>query len=144
MLRLSLYFLSLSILSASLPQLPVDLISDEHWALSYSGFRKGQHPDRGDGAKNPSEAQIIEDLNILLNEGFKLVRMYDCDTNTQMTLEVIKKNKYATEKEIEKINQEVKEIVADAVKFAEESQFPTEQDLYDSVYEQEDYPFIKD
>ena len=94
MLRLSLYFLSLSILSASLPQLPEDLISDEHWALSYSGFRKGQHPDRGDGAKNPSEAQIIEDLNILLNEGFKLVRMYDCDTNTQMTLEVIKKNNF--------------------------------------------------
>ena len=59
-------------------------------------------------------------------------------------LEVIKKNKYATEKEIEKINQEVKETVADAVKFAEESPFPTEQDLYDSVYEQEDYPFIKD
>ena len=58
--------------------------------------------------------------------------------------EVIKKNKYATEEEIEKINQEVKEIVADAVKFAEESPFPTEQDLYDSVYEQEDYPFIKD
>ena len=59
-------------------------------------------------------------------------------------LEVIKKNKYASDKEIEKINQEVKEIVADAVKFAEESPFPTEQDLYDSVYEQEDYPFIKD
>jgi len=59
-------------------------------------------------------------------------------------LEVIKKNKYASDKEIEKINQEVKEIVADAVKFAEESPFPKEQDLYDSVYEQEDYPFIKD
>lgn len=91
MLRLSLLSLCMSILSASLPQLPSDLISDEHWALSYSGFRKGQHPDRGDGAKNPSEAQIIEDLNLLLDEGFSLVRMYDCDTNTQMTLEVIRK-----------------------------------------------------
>ena len=59
-------------------------------------------------------------------------------------LDIIKKNKYASDKEIEKINQEVKEIVADAVKFAEESPFPKEQDLYDSVYEQEDYPFIKD
>ena len=59
-------------------------------------------------------------------------------------LDVIKKNKYASDKEIEKINHEVKEIVADAVKFAEESPFPKEQDLYDSVYEQEDYPFIKD
>lgn len=60
------------------------------------------------------------------------------------TLEVIKKNKYLSEKEIEKINQEVKELIADAIQFAEESPFPVEQDLYDSVYEQEDYPFIKD
>ena len=85
---------SLSCLVASLPQLPQDLIDGEHWALSYSGFRKGQHPDRGDGAKNPTEAQIIEDLNILIDEGFKLVRMYDCDTNTQMTLEVIRKHNF--------------------------------------------------
>ena len=91
MIRLILLFLNLSILCASLPQLPSDLINDEHWALSYSGFRKGQHPDRGDGAKNPSEAQIIEDLTILNDQGVKLVRMYDCDTNTQMTLQVIKK-----------------------------------------------------
>ena len=90
MLRLSLFFLSMAVLSASLPQLPSELISDEHWALSYSGFRKGQHPDRGDGAKNPSQDQIIEDLNLLLDEGIKLLRMYDCDTNTQMTLEVIR------------------------------------------------------
>ena len=92
MIRLILLSLSLSILSASLPQSPNDLIDEEHWALSYSGFRKGQHPDRGDGAKNPSESQIIQDLNILLNDGFKLIRMYDCDTNTQMTLEVIRKH----------------------------------------------------
>jgi len=60
------------------------------------------------------------------------------------TLDVILKKKYATKAEIETINQEVKEIISDAIKFAEESPFPTEQDLYDSVYEQEDYPFIKD
>lgn len=59
-------------------------------------------------------------------------------------LETIKEKKYATEKEIENINQEVKAIIANAVQFAEESPFPTEQDLYDSVYEQADYPFIKD
>ena len=92
MIRLILLSLSLSILSVALPQSPNDLIDEEHWALSYSGFRKGQHPDRGDGAKNPSESQIIQDLNILLNDGFKLIRMYDCDTNTQMTLEVIRKH----------------------------------------------------
>ena len=60
------------------------------------------------------------------------------------TLEIIKKNKFASEKEIEQIQNDVKQVIADAVKFAEDSPFPTEQDLYDSVYEQSDYPFIKD
>ena len=59
------------------------------------------------------------------------------------TLEYIKQNNYASEKEIEAINEEVKKTIEDAVKFAEESPFPEVQDLYDSVYEQEDYPFIK-
>jgi len=60
------------------------------------------------------------------------------------TLEIIKENKFASEQEIEKMQNEVKEVIADAIKFAEESPFPTEKDLYDSVYEQSDYPFIKD
>ena len=59
------------------------------------------------------------------------------------TLEYIKKNNFASDKEIESINEEVKKTIADAVKYAEESPFPVIQDLYDSVYEQEDYPFIK-
>lgn len=60
------------------------------------------------------------------------------------TLEIIRENKFASEKEIEKMQDEVKEVILDAIKFAEESPFPTEKDLYDSVYEQSDYPFIKD
>tara|TARA_B110000977_G_scaffold51772_1_gene70378 strand:- start:23240 stop:24235 length:996 start_codon:yes stop_codon:yes gene_type:complete len=60
------------------------------------------------------------------------------------TLEIIKKNNFASELEIEKMQNEVKEVIAEAIKFAEESPFPTEKDLYDSVYEQSDYPFIKD
>ena len=59
------------------------------------------------------------------------------------TLEYIKQNNYASDKEIEAINEEVKKTIEDAVKYAEESPFPVVQDLYDSVYEQEDYPFIK-
>ena len=59
------------------------------------------------------------------------------------TLEYIKQNNYASVKEIEAINEEVKKTIEDAVNYAEESPFPVVQDLYDSVYEQEDYPFIK-
>lgn len=94
MIRYILVSLNLSILAAALPQLASDLIENEYWAICYSGFREGQHPDRGSGANNPSEDQIAEDLEILLKEGFNLIRMYDCDINTQMTLEVIEKNNY--------------------------------------------------
>jgi pyruvate dehydrogenase E1 component alpha subunit len=37
----------------------------------------------------------------------------------------------------------VKDLVAECEKFAEESPYPETQQLYDMVYEQEDYPFIK-
>ena len=68
----------------------LDGVSD---AVCYSGFRSGQHPDRGEGAVNPSYEEILEDLRILTNDTpFRLIRMYDCGENTQMTLQVIREN----------------------------------------------------
>ena len=61
-------------------------------AVAYSGFREGQHPDRGDGAKNPSPQQILEDLNILVEHDFKLIRLYDAGDNTRTTLELIRRH----------------------------------------------------
>ncbi len=58
-------------------------------------------------------------------------------------LEVIKKKKYATDTEIKAIADDVKERVTACEKFADESPYPEKQQLYDMVYEQEDYPFIK-
>ncbi len=63
------------------------------------------------------------------------------DPITQV-LDVIKDKKYATDEEVEAINKRVKDKVAECQKFAEESPFPKTQQLYDMVYEQEDYPFI--
>jgi len=37
----------------------------------------------------------------------------------------------------------VKDLVAECVKFAEESDFPDASELYKGIYAQEDYPFIK-
>ncbi|WP_423818143.1 pyruvate dehydrogenase (acetyl-transferring) E1 component subunit alpha [Salinimicrobium sp. TIG7-5_MAKvit] len=56
--------------------------------------------------------------------------------------EIIKKNKYATDKEIKAIDKKVKDLVAECEQFAEESDFPDVQQLYDVVYEQKDYPFL--
>ena len=63
------------------------------------------------------------------------------DPITQV-LDVIKENNYATDEEIEAMDQRVKDLVEECVKFAEESDFPEVQQLYDVVYEQENYPFI--
>jgi len=60
-------------------------------AVCYSGFRTGQHPDRGEGAVNPSYEETLEDLNILMDQtNFRLIRIYDSGNNSEMVLRVIK------------------------------------------------------
>ena len=62
----------------------------------------------------------------------------------ESVLQVIVKNKYASEAEIEAINQKIKDIVEDSVQFAEESPYPEAHELYEDVYVQNDYPYILD
>ncbi|MBT8092742.1 MAG: hypothetical protein KJN77_06880, partial [Gammaproteobacteria bacterium] len=69
-----------------------DLLAGEVMAVAYSGFREGQHPDRGDGAVNPSDAEILEDLQIMVAHGFKLIRLYDSGENSVTTLELIREH----------------------------------------------------
>lgn len=59
-------------------------------------------------------------------------------------LDKIKKNKYATEKQIQEIQERVKQQVIECVEFSENSPYPDAKELYDDVYVQEDYPFIED
>lgn len=59
-------------------------------------------------------------------------------------LHYIYTEKYATENEIALINDRVKDIVDDAVKFAEESPYSDPSELYKDVYMQNDYPYIID
>jgi len=68
------------------------LLAGEVMAIAYSGFREGQHPDRGDGAKNPSREEILEDLGILAANDFNLIRLYDAGENTVTTLELIREH----------------------------------------------------
>lgn len=77
----------------TLQQKKEDLLGGVSKAVCYSGFRSGQHPDRGDGAVNPSYDQVFEDLQILShNSNFKLIRVYDSGENSEMVLKVIKEN----------------------------------------------------
>jgi len=68
------------------------LIEGEVMAVAYSGFREGQHPDRGDGAVNPSREEILEDLQILVDAKFRLIRLYDAGENSRVTLEIIREH----------------------------------------------------
>jgi pyruvate dehydrogenase E1 component alpha subunit len=57
--------------------------------------------------------------------------------------EAILSKKYATQKELDVVDKAVKDRVAECEKFAESSPYPDLSLMYDAVYEQEDYPFIK-
>ncbi len=59
-------------------------------------------------------------------------------------LNTIQTNNYASEAELKAIEDKVKAIVEDSVKFAEEGEFPSGDDIYDGVYAEADYPFIKE
>jgi len=58
-------------------------------------------------------------------------------------LHQIYENKWATNDQIKEIDEKVKKMVSECEKFAEESPFPETNVMYDAVYEQEDYPFLK-
>jgi len=78
----------------SIKQSQNDLLNGVSRAVCYSGFRSGQHPDRGNGAVNPTYEEILEDLKILSEKAdLKLIRVYDCGENTELVLKVIRENK---------------------------------------------------
>ncbi len=57
--------------------------------------------------------------------------------------EIIIQNNYASPDDILEIDASVKQKVTDCEKFADESPYPEKNVMYDSVYEQTDYPFLK-
>lgn len=61
----------------------------------------------------------------------------------QQVRDIIVENNYASDTELEEIQSRVKQEVEDCVKFAEESPFPEPHELYEDVYVQQDYPFIR-
>lgn len=61
-----------------------------------------------------------------------------------VVLKTIMDNKWATEEEIEKINDKVKQEVQESVDFAEESPYPDDSEVFKDIYVEDDYPFITD
>ena len=71
------------------PQSEGALVGGETLALAYSGFRRGQHPDRGQGTVHPTAEQIEEDLRLLLAHGVRLIRLYDVGDVSREVLAII-------------------------------------------------------
>ncbi|SUJ09704.1 Acetoin:2,6-dichlorophenolindophenol oxidoreductase subunit alpha [Sphingobacterium spiritivorum] len=60
------------------------------------------------------------------------------------TKHAILENKYADDAWFAEVEADVKKVVEDSVKFAEESPYPDASEIYNDVYVQEDYPFVMD
>lgn len=88
---------------------------------------------RGHSMSDPAKYRTKEEV-----EEYK-----DKDPINQV-LATIQKNKWATDAEIEAINEKVKQEVEHCVQFAEESPWPSDDELLKDVYVQDDYPFIVD
>lgn len=59
-------------------------------------------------------------------------------------LATIKKNKFASEKDIKAIQEKVKQQVVESIEFSEAAEYPDASELYKDVYKQKDYPFLMD
>jgi pyruvate dehydrogenase E1 component alpha subunit len=72
------------------------------------------------------------------------VEEYKAKDPIQMVLQTILTKKYATQEEIDAINQRVNNTVTESVKFAEESPWPDDSEVLKDIYIDKNYPFIVD
>jgi len=62
----------------------------------------------------------------------------------EQVLKTIRDKRFATEEELKAINQRVDDQVEESVKFAEESPWPDDSEVYKDIYVDPNYPFVKD
>ncbi|GAB3911745.1 pyruvate dehydrogenase (acetyl-transferring) E1 component subunit alpha [Larkinella knui] len=127
-----------------MPSEPVDAMSVEavHEAVSRAAdrARKGEGPTflefrtyryRGHSMSDPQKYRTKDEL-----EQYK---QRDPIENVRAT---ILNEKLATEDDLAAIDQKIKGLVDESVKFAEESPYPAPEEAFKDVYMQKDYPFI--
>lgn len=127
-----------------MPAEPVDgmTVEEVHYAMerAVNHARSGKGPYlleiityryKGHSMSDPAKYRTKEE-----------VESYKAQDPVEKVLKTIIEKKYATEAQIEEIKKKVTDIVEDSVKFAEESPYPTVDELYKDVYVQTDYPYI--
>jgi pyruvate dehydrogenase E1 component alpha subunit len=88
---------------------------------------------KGHSMSDPAKYRTKEEV-----EGY---RQRDTIENVRAT---ILERKFATEDELAAIDERIKAAVVESVEFAEKSPFPPAEELYQDVYVQSDYPFIRE
>jgi pyruvate dehydrogenase E1 component alpha subunit len=88
---------------------------------------------RGHSMSDPAKYRTKEELE-----------EYKSKDPIEQVLAVLQKNKWIDEKGIEEAEEKVKALVDESVDFAENSPYPTVDELYKDVYTQSDYPYIMD
>jgi pyruvate dehydrogenase E1 component alpha subunit len=131
-------------LSYDMPSEPVDGMSPEavHDAFAQAAARgrRGDGPTllelrtyryKGHSMSDPAKYRSKEEL-----ESYK-----DLDPIDHVR-SVILENKWASEEDLEKIELKIKDVVNECVTFAEESPYPSADEVYKDVYADADYPYI--
>lgn len=129
-----------------MPSYPVDGMQPEtvHHAIyeAVEKARNGEGPTfleirtyryRGHSMSDPAKYRTKEE-----------VEEYKMRDPVESTAQKILDKKYATQKEIDDINEKIEAEIDACVKFAEESPLPADSAIYEDIYLQQDYPFIKD
>ncbi len=131
-------------LAYDMPSEPVNAmnVEDVHEAVIKAAdrARRGDGPTflefrtyryKGHSMSDPAKYRSKDELeNYKLQDPIEQVR------------ETILKAGLASEADLEKIEQQIMETVADAVQFAEDSPYPDASEAYTDVYMQKDYPYI--
>ncbi len=133
-------------LAYDMPAKPVDAMTVEavHEAMeeAVARARRGDGPTllemktyryRGHSMSDPQTYRTKEE-----------VEEYKKQDAIEKVVTTLKKNKWIDDAGVEEMENKIKGIVEESVKFAEESPFPEVHELYEDVYVQKDYPYIKE
>jgi len=131
-------------LSYDMPSEAVDGMSPEAvheaFALAAARGRRGDGPTllelrtyryKGHSMSDPAKYRTKEEL-----ESYKNLDPIEHVRN------VILENKWASEEDLEKFESKIKDVVNECVTFAEESPYPSVDEVYRDVYADADYPYI--
>lgn len=133
-------------LAYDMPCMPVDGMRAEavHEAMdeAVARTRAGEGPTlleirtyrfRGHSMSDPAKYRTKEE-----------VEAYRAQDPIEQVKATILKEKYASEADLDAIDEKIKETISQSVTFAENSPWPDESELFTDVYVQADYPFITD